>query len=332
MTIILAICAFSVFLPLVRCEEVESIYTSSGLTDGLFWLEKTQQLFFVDTLAHKICTYNANSKKVFSARVGNGLVSFSVPVDNHPDKFVVGSGNDILLVTWDGNSNQENPPMKKLISVDKTIIGNRINYGRADPTSRLWFGTLNNVNGTYGHNLANLYSLDAELNLVTQIPHISFSSGFAWSLDNKKFYFDDSLTFEVAAYDYNIKLGTVGHRDVVLDLKANKIDGLPGRLAIDADDSLFVPLYGGSRVIRVDPHSKKVLRSVKINAARIGACTFGGPSLTTLYVSTIGYGFDNASEKAPPHDKGGSIFAVTGLGVKGLSTIPYKLDEKFLNP
>lgn len=129
----------------------------------------------------------------------------------------------------------ENPPTKKLITVDQNIQGNRINYGTADPTGRLWFGkenllnlssvfkfiikikiiyyipgTLNNPNGTYGRNLANLYSLDSNLKLQIQIPHVSLSSGFTWSLNVQKLYYDDSLTYQVVAYDYDTKLGTVG--------------------------------------------------------------------------------------------------------------------------
>lgn len=60
-------------------------------------------------------------------------------------------------------------------------------------------------------------------------------------------------------------------------------------------------------------------------ARRVGACAFGGTKLDILFVSTIGFGFDNPAEKAPPDDKGGSIFSITGLGVTGLAPISYKL-------
>lgn len=70
----------------------------------------------------------------------NGPVAVAVPVDGATNQFVVGSGRDILLVTWDGISNVTNPPMRKLASLDTDRNDTRINDGKVDSRGRLWIG------------------------------------------------------------------------------------------------------------------------------------------------------------------------------------------------
>ena len=53
---------------------------------------------------------------------------------------MVGSGPDILLVTWDGKSNSTNPPIRKLKTAEIFSSGTRFNDGKADSSGRFWAG------------------------------------------------------------------------------------------------------------------------------------------------------------------------------------------------
>lgn len=68
---------------------------------------------------------------------------------------------------------------------------------------------------------------------------------------------------------------------------------------------------------------KKVVDEYKLPAQLVGAVTFGGPKLDTLYVTTgtkpinfyiPGYGVNNPRHSAPA----GDLFKITGLGVRGI--------------
>ena len=65
--------------------------------------------------------------------------------------------------------------------------------------------------GKFELNKGNLYSLESDLKIKLHISSVSISNGLAWSLEDKKFYYIDSLTHQVTAYDYDAKNGTIGN-------------------------------------------------------------------------------------------------------------------------
>lgn len=53
------------------------------------------------------------------------------------------------------------------------------------------------------------YSMGDDLLLKKQISPVSISNGLAWNPDNDIFYYIDSFTYQVVAYDYNCQTGTI---------------------------------------------------------------------------------------------------------------------------
>lgn len=82
-------------------------------------------------------------------------------------------------------------------------------------------------------------------------------------------------------------------------------------MTIDENGILYVCAWDGSRVIVIDPTTKKVLREIPIPTNQVTSAAFGGPNLDILYVTTAG------KPKPRPAPAGG-LFKVTGLGVRGL--------------
>jgi sugar lactone lactonase YvrE len=70
----------------------------------------------------------------------NGLVGVVIPVEDTEDKLIVGCLTDILLVTWDGESDVINPPIEILTSFPTDISDTRINDGKCDAAGRFWAG------------------------------------------------------------------------------------------------------------------------------------------------------------------------------------------------
>lgn len=87
---------------------------------------------------------------------------------------------------------------------------------------------------------------------------------------------------------------------------------------MDTDGNLWVAIFDGSRVIKIDPRRPEtLLQTVNLPVKQVTSVAFGGLNLDELYVTTGAASFNN--DPAPPADDGnGYIYRVTGLGVKGL--------------
>jgi sugar lactone lactonase YvrE len=90
--------------------------------------------------------------------------------------------------------------------------------------------------------------------------------------------------------------------------------GAPDGLAIDAEDGLWVALWGGGAVHRYDSHGR-LSEVVELPVPKVTACTFGGPDGRTLYITTSREGM--SAEEFP---EAGALFSVRA-GVRGAA--PY---------
>jgi sugar lactone lactonase YvrE len=58
-------------------------------------------------------------------------------------------------------------------------------------------------------------------------------------------------------------------------------------MAIDSEDGLWIAFYAGSAVRRYDARNGfKQTHEIKVPAARTTSCTFAGPSLSQLIITT----------------------------------------------
>jgi len=54
-----------------------------------------------------------------------------------------------------------------------------------------------------------LYTLEKDGKLNSHLECIDISNGLAWSADNKTFYYIDSLTYLVEAFDFDLAKGSI---------------------------------------------------------------------------------------------------------------------------
>ena len=286
------------------------------LGEGPHWDVKSQTLYYVDIDGRSILRFNPANGKVTYARLKNGHVGVAIPVEGSKDKIVAACGTDIMLVTWDGESNVEDPPMKKIASLDTDRTDTRINDGKCDASGRFWLGTMaHDVNGTIEPNRGTLYKLGADLVPKSVISPVSISNGLTWSLDNGVMYYIDSPTLQVWAFDYDPVSGTMENRRVVFDLKENNIKGIPDGMTIDTNGNLWIALFNGAAVIQVDPDSRKLLQKIDLPSEKITSVAFGGPNLDILYVTSARVNMNSAERNKKPD--AGSLYAIKGLKTCG---------------
>ena len=188
----------------------------------------------------------------------------------------------------------------------------RFNDGRADPRGSFWVGTMwNNVlpdgaDGKVGGHDGVLYRFDPD-GAITQWEHgIGIANTVTWSPDRSKFYFADTLANEISEYDYDPSTGAIANKRPFL---AGFSRGLPDGSVVDAEGYLWNCRSGGSCLVRIAPDGE-IDEVLEFPTSMPTSCTFGGPNLDTLFVTSIGLG-------AKDDPLAGGVFALE-LSVRGL--------------
>jgi len=288
------------------------------LGEGPHWDPIKQELFYVDILGQGVLRYVPKTKEGYRVPI-EGTVSLIVPVENEPNKYIIGVGRELKVLEWDGKSSTPTS-LKTLSTVDEEakFLTNRLNDGKCDSRGRLWAGTMGHYNqGTMEivPKNGNLFSLTGN-KLQKHFGSIDISNGLCWSADDKMMYYIDSFKYNVEAYDYDLETGSLSNCRVAFDFKEEGVDGVPDGMTIDSDGNLWIAVFNGSKVIQVDPKTRKMLREVAIPTKMVTSVAFGGPNLDILYVVTA----CNFKDGKPIKEAGaGEVYEITNLGVKGLS-------------
>ncbi|KAJ0183064.1 hypothetical protein K1T71_001040 [Dendrolimus kikuchii] len=303
--------------------KVEQIVGPVLLGEGPHWDEKQQCLFFVSILDKTIHKYVPATKKHTKTTL-DGRPGFIVPVEGTADQFVVGKERKFVVIQWDGEEESEATVVKELGEVDHSFSENRINDGKADPRGRLFAGTMGyeEVPGAEVAPDGTLYRLDRDKNCKIEpiAGNISISNGLAWDLNEKAFYYTDSLERNIRRYDYDVETGAISNMKHIFDFSAKNIEGIPDGTTIDTDGNLWVAVFMGSCILKIDPRKGELLQKIPIPAYQITSATFGGPNYDILYVTSAKLDF--CGEQKPPC---GATFMVTGLGAKGHPNVYFKL-------
>jgi len=179
--------------------------------------------------------------------------------------------------------------------------GVRMNDGGCDPAGRFYCGSM-----AYDHRpgAGALYRLDPDGTVEVAMRDVTISNGLEWSPDGSRAYYNDTATGEVSALDADLTARRTFAR-IASD------DGAPDGLTVDAEGGVWVALYGGSAVHRYTP-SGALDAVVELPVTKATACTFGGPDLRTLFITT-------SREDLPDDEQpeAGSVFACNP-GVAGL--------------
>ena len=181
--------------------------------------------------------------------------------------------------------------------------GVRMNEGGCDPAGAFWCGSM-----AYDHRTGagTLYRLDPDGTVEIGLNGVTISNGLEWSPDGSLAYYDDSPTHRISVFDWSPEEGLTGRRTFVQLADDENPDGL----TVDAEGAVWVALFGGSAVRRYTPDGR-LDGVVELPARQVTACTFGGPALDRLYVTT------SRENLAPDDDPlAGALFAAD-VGVTG---------------
>ena len=187
-----------------------------------------------------------------------------------------------------------------LVAVDADDPSMRMNDGKVDPAGRFWAGT---TDIDHRPGLGTLYRLDPDLRVSPMLRDVTISNGLDWSLDGRTMYFIDTPTRRVDAFAFDLQSGAIADRRPAVAIREGA--GRPDGMTLDADGYLWVALWGGWGIERYAPDGQLEMR-VEVPAEQTSSCTFGGPDLDLLFITTARKGFPAGGR--PEQPEAGGLF------------------------
>ncbi|MER7770488.1 SMP-30/gluconolactonase/LRE family protein [Kitasatospora sp. NPDC096140] len=192
--------------------------------------------------------------------------------------------------------------------VDWSESGVRGNDAGVDDRGRLWVGT---IAGEASPGSLSCLSPDGRFEAVAT--DLRMSNGIAWNPEACLMYHVDTPTRRIDVLDYDSATGRATNRRMFAEVTGTP--GVPDGLCVDAEGGVWVALFRGGAVRRYAPDGR-LDREIVVPASLTTSCTFGGPDLTDLYVTTARRDLGQVEPMA------GNLFVVPGL-VQGCPATPF---------
>ncbi len=279
--------------------------TTDLLGESCVWSASEQALYWVDIREPSLRRLNYSDRRVDT---------FKMPELAGAVCLREGGGVMVALEDSIAHFDPVTSSLEKVARAPDTFPNIRFNDSRVDPQGRFWAGTMDDIaRGPTG----TLYRLDSGYRMTAVLHPVIISNSLAFSPDSRTMYFSDTVSREIWAYDFDSEAGLPSNRRVFATVPA---PGTPDGSTVDAEGYLWNAEFDGARVVRYAPDGQ-VDRIIQMPVLRPTCCTFGGPDLTTLFVTTASLRLSAAELAAQP--LAGGLLALE-VGVKGVADPAYR--------
>jgi sugar lactone lactonase YvrE len=279
-----------------------AVKQSCILGESPIWSVAEQALYWVDIRNPMIYRLDPASGDVRNWRIQTEIGSIGLAGEG---RLIAGTRMGIAYIGLEDNSFEDVADPEG----DSRMNAVRMNDGKVDRQGRFWCGSMDDPG--YAE-VASLYRIDHDHSVHRMEGPVTISNALCWSPDNTVMYFADSRKRTMWAYDFDAASGAIANRRVFLEVAEG--DGVPDGATVDADGFVWVAHMRGGKVKRYDPEGR-VEREIAFPVSLTSCPAFGGPDLSTLYVTTASSKFEPADFEREPD--AGSLFAVD-MDVKGL--------------
>lgn len=284
----------------MRIEVLVDVKTTLG--EGPLWDVDEQRLYWIDSFDGRVFRATADGREVRAWDVPQKIGSMALRQ---------GGGAVVSLARGFHFLDFATGACEPIVDPEPDKPNNRLNDGKVDKRGRFVAGSMDTLEE--GPNGA-LYRLDPDLSLHTLDRGIIVSNGPCWSPSGDTFYFSDTWTGEIWAYDYDLETGTVANRRTFAKVDTSG-GGAADGATVDAEGGVWNARVYDAKLVRHTPDGA-VERVIEMPVKKVTSVMFGGPELDILFVTSMA--------KPPlPRFPGdgvlrGSLFAIHDLGIRGV--------------
>jgi sugar lactone lactonase YvrE len=289
-----------------------AVDAEDGVGEGPFWDEVEGGLWWVDISGKRLHRW----RPATGDRQDRELEDFASAV-------VLREKGGLLLAMRDGLYFMDPASGRRTLFVahEPDRPDNRTNEAKCAPDGSFWVGTMQNnlhpdgsakeMTGSTGA----LYRVRHDGGTTREVDGVGLSNTLAWTNGGKTLLFADTATGVIKAYEVKPD----GRLGVSCTFSDEKLPGYCDGSTIDAEGYLWNARFAGSCLIRFKPDGS-VDRKIDLPVTQPTSCCFGGPDLTTLYVTSARHGLDAAALAKNPHE--GAVLAIE-TGVRGTPSVRF---------
>ena len=268
--------------------------------EGPVWDVSTQKLYWIDILEKAVFRLDPATGTTLRWSVPNIIGSMAIAQDGNAIVALANGVHSLDFATGECRMLATSPDLNEQVQLAD---------GKVDRRGRFIVGSSDRgMKEARGK----LYALDPGATALRVIDtDIFLANGPCWSPDDRTFYHADSIRKLIYAYDYDIERGTVSNRRPFASTA--DLGGIPDGATVDAEGHVWSAICEGAKLVRFRPDGSTE-RMIDMPVKLPGSVMFGGAGLDLLYVPTLSPAF--LGRPADPLD--GSMFAIEGLGIRGL--------------
>lgn len=253
--------------------------TQCTLGEGPIWHPERGQLCWFDIMEKQLHIGPGTGARVWQF---DEHVSASGWLDH--DHLLIASETKLFRFNLETGQSQTVCPLE----ADNGVT--RSNDGRADPWGGFWIGTMGKNAEPGAGAIYRFYR--GELSVI--VPNVTVSNAICFSPDRSCAYYADTVTHKIMRLSLDAETGAPnGQASVFVDMSDKGLN--PDGAVVDAQGYVWNAQWGASRVARYDP-SGAFVDAITFPARQISCPAFGGPDMTTLFVTSAAIGLNGPDE------------------------------------
>ncbi len=265
------------------------------LGEGPLWSARENAIYWTDILSYRLNRLSLDDDQVSCWDFDDYL---GWVIECYRGGLVAGLGRDF------GMLNLATGGTEVIATPEPNRSTNRVNDAKADGSGRIWAGSMpisaDQPSGAF-------YRLDPDGTTTRVDDGYRIANGPAIAANGKFLLHTDTGLDTIFRFEIHDN-GSLGPREPFITFEAEW--GHPDGMTFDADGCLWVACWGAGCITRFSPEGKRE-RAVTLPASQITSCTFAGPELDRMFVTSAAEGVHE--------DSGGSLFEVDP-GCRGLPT------------
>ncbi|MEK9679044.1 MAG: SMP-30/gluconolactonase/LRE family protein [Rhodospirillaceae bacterium] len=286
------------------------------LGEGPVWDVESGLFYWVDSTGRR-----SGRDNVFRLDPSSGKVETRSIPDHDIGALAVRKDGGLVLANDDGFYfyDFDTEDLDQIVAIEADEPRTRLNDGKVDRRGRFIAGGMDDKEEL---GICGLWRLDPDLSVTRIGGGIICTNGPCWSPDDKTFYVTDTFQHQIWAYDYDIKTGSLANQRVFASTEGEQ--GINDGSTVDAEGCMWTAELVTGELVRRTPDGE-IERRIGMPVKNITSVMFGGENLDEVYVTSMARvdhpgadAHDHFVVETKPQFGAGSLFKVTGLGIRGV--------------